>query len=265
MTLLCEFCNSTFTTKKGLLTHQRNAKYCLEKQGNEAKQFSCECGKQYTLRSSLQRHKEGCIMDPEIKQRMLLAKAENEILHMVIGKYEKLVENTVNNNNNNTPTTTNNNSNNNRVMNLRPITDEALKEHLDQLSLTHIQSGAKGYADYAKHHQLFNKVICTDKARKKLRYKDADGSLSDDSIKLAQRFFHAIDERNTAILTAAYTELHHQLNEIIAENRAGDADVTSILTEATDLQTTLLKTQRAARGEEEEFAREFLNHLAKIL
>ena len=108
-------------------------------------------------------------------------------------------------------------------------------------------------------------MLCTDRARKKLRYKDADGELTDNGRALAQRFFQAISERNAEILNRAYSDLHHELQDIVAEGRAGDADVTGILTKATTLQDILIKSQRAARGEDDEFAQEFLTHLSKKL
>ena len=106
---------------------------------------------------------------------------------------------------------------------------------------------------------------CTDRARKRLRYKDADGELTDDGRALAQRFFQAISERNVEILNRAYSDLHHELQDILAEGRAGDANVTDILIKATTLQDILIKSQKVARGEDDEFAQEFLSHLTKML
>ena len=107
--------------------------------------------------------------------------------------------------------------------------------------------------------------MCTDRSRKKLQYKDADGELTDDGRVLAQRFFQAISERNTEILNKAYSELHNEMQDIVAKNRAGDVDVTGILTKATTLQDILIKSQKVARGEDDKFAQEFLSHLTKIL
>ena len=157
------------------------------------------------------------------------------------------------------------NNTNNVLNNLQPITDEDLQEHLANLTLDFIQEGAKGYADFAGNYPFKDKVLCTDRARKRLRYRDADGELTDDGRALAQRFFQAISERNTEILNRAYSDLHHELEDIVAEGRAGYADVTGILTKATALQEILIKSQKAARGEDEEFAQEFLSHLSKKL
>jgi len=40
--LECNFCKKTFTTSSVLLQHQKRAKYCLEIQGKENKQFKCK-------------------------------------------------------------------------------------------------------------------------------------------------------------------------------------------------------------------------------
>ena len=39
----CEFCEGEFTTKSNMSYHQKNTRYCLEKQGiNGGKKFNCE-------------------------------------------------------------------------------------------------------------------------------------------------------------------------------------------------------------------------------
>jgi hypothetical protein len=154
----------------------------------------------------------------------------------------------------------------NNVLNtLQPITDEDLQEHIVNLTLDFIQDGAKGYATFAGNYPFKDKVLCTDRSRKKLKYKDGNGDLTDNGRALAQRFFQAISERNAEILNKAYSDLHRDLQDIVAQGRAGDTDVTGILTKATTLQDILIKSQRVARGEDDEFAEEFLAHLTKIL
>jgi hypothetical protein len=166
----------------------------------------------------------------------------------------------------NRPVASQTNNNRNMVMNnLQPITDEDIQEALEHLTLNFIQEGAKGYADFAGNYPFKDKIMCTDKSRKKLKYKNEDGELTDDGRSLAQRFFQAISERNTEILNQAYSDLHHEIQNIVASNRAGEVDVTGILTKATALQNILIKSQNAARGEDDEFAQEFLNHLSKML
>ena len=256
---ICNYCGSSFKTMAFLYRHQKRAVYCLELQGREVAKHKCACGKEYTLKCNLKRHETTCTGADKNT-------LEEKVLNAVIDKYGELVRDlrqqisdlAMNNNSIN--------NNRNVVMNnLQPVTDEDLQGHLEHLTLLFIEQGAKGYADYAGHYPLKNKVLCTDRARKKIKYKNAIGEITDDGRTLAKRFFQAISEKNTEILKQAYSDLHSELKDIVADNRAGDANVTDILTKATALQDILLKSQRAARGEDDEFAQEFLTHLSKIL
>ena len=270
MNYTCEYCKVIFTTKYNLTRHQRRAKYCLQGRGLERNDCICPCGKQFSRDDNLQRHREQCvIIKPHLQNSLQNDDKVNseELLLKVIDKYGDMVKDLQKKISeiSSRPSNQTNNSRNVVLGNLQPITDEDLQEHLDHLTLNFIQNGAKGYASFAGEYPLKDKVLCTDRSRKKLQYKDADGEITDDGRVLAQRFFQAISERNTEILNQAYSDLHHELQSIVAGGRAGDADVTGILTKATILQDILIKSQNAARGEDDEFAQEFLSHLSKML
>ena len=145
------------------------------------------------------------------------------------------------------------------------ITDEVLHENLDNLSINFIQEGAKGFAAFATSYPFKDNIVCTDKARRKIKYRNEDGEITDDMRKLAQRFFTAISERNAQILNQAYSELHQEIQAIASENRAHEVDITGLLTRASGLQDILIKSQKAARGEDDEFVKEFIGHLTKLL
>ena len=257
-----------FTSKNGLLKHQRRTAYCLQIQGKENQLYRCTCGKEYTLKTSLHRHQSLCTKEantPEPSPTESKNDNQEELLRLVIDKYGDMVKDLQKQI---TELAANRPAANNRNMvmqNLQPITDEALQEHLNHLTLNFIQNGAKGYADFAGNYPFKDKVLCTDRSRRKIKYKDGDGELTDDGRVLAQRFFQAISERNTEILNQAYSDLHHEMQSIVAGGRAGDADVAGILTKATTLQDILIKSQNAARGEDDGFAQEFLSHLTKML
>ena len=262
----CKNCGKIFNDIYNLKRHQRSAKYCLESQDIHCKKYNCQyCNKQFSRKDNLLRHEKKC------QQEDMQDSGQDDLLIKVIDKYGEMVKDlqrqiTELSANRSIANQTNNNNNRNVVMNnLQPITDDDLQKHLDLLSLDFIQEGAKGYADFAGNYPFKDKVICTDKSRKKLKYKNQDGELTDDGRVLAQRFFIAISERNTAILNQAYSDLHHEMQGIVADNRAGEVDVSSILSKATSLQDILIKSQRAAKGEDDQFAKEFLSHLSKIL
>ena len=59
--LECQFCKHTFKNKSILNNHQKNAKYCLEKQGKRSDKHKCNfCEKQLSCKYSLKKHLETC-------------------------------------------------------------------------------------------------------------------------------------------------------------------------------------------------------------
>ncbi len=254
---MCEYCNREFTTRNILLTHQRKTRYCLKIQGKSPDTYTCICNKLYTSRKSLRRHQDSCgLYNASSTEDIIRKDVQNEALQYMLQKYETLVADL-----SNKPTTTNNVT----LQNLPAITDEVLQEDLNNLSIDFIQNGAKGFAAFATRYPFKGAIICTDKARKKIKYRNAAGDITDDSRTLAQRFFQAISMRNKEILDQAYKDISDEVKDIVAENRAHEVDITGLLTKAANMQDILIKTQRAAQGEDDEFVREFLGYLTRLL
>nr|QBK87710.1 MAG: hypothetical protein LCMAC202_00460 [Marseillevirus LCMAC202] len=163
--------------------------------------------------------------------------------------------------------TTNVNNRNVVVNNLQPITDEDLQEQVENLTLDFILEGAKGFADFANSYPFKNRVLCTDRARKKLRYRDEAGEIIDDGggHKLIQRFFQAIASRNEEIISAEYNVLQQEVEAIAQEGRAHTSDLTGLLSKATKLQDLLQQCRDAAEGKDNELTQEFIKHYIKIL
>ncbi len=265
MGLQCEHCGSILATTTNLLKHQRDAKYCLKLQGKTAKNsnFACQCGKVYTRIDNLTRHQQKCQHLDTIhsyeKIVITMAELQNKNVDNILSRMLDILS---------TKSSGNNNNNNNRNMvlnNLSAITDEQLQEDLEHLTLNFIQEGAKGYADYANSYPLKDNIVCTDRARQRIRYKNEEGLLTDDSRELAKRFFKAISSKNEELINQKYSEIHEQIQGIVAENRAHEVDITALFTRATELQDVLMKCQRAAEGKNEEFTQEFIKHLTKTL
>ena len=275
----CQYCGKVLTSKPNLYKHQRNTKYCLELQGKKSQPdaFICDnCGNGYKHYPSLARHKKQCqtvqpredqfnryekllltISEMQNKQMDTMKEIQLKQIDTILGKMMDVLSssNVVNSNN----------TRNIMLNNLSPITDEQLSEKIEHLTLNFIRKGAKGYADFAGHYPLKNNIVCTDKARKKIRYKDANGELTDDSKELTKRFFSAIQPKNEELINTEYQDLHEQIKSIVSENKAGELDITSLLTRATELQELLIKSREAARGKNDEFARDFIKHLTKNL
>jgi hypothetical protein len=234
--------------------HQRSAKYCLAKQDTKiGMTFYCDgCDRTFSRKDTLVRHQRTCLVVDEKSLKDQIG----ELVHVI----KKLVDRP-------TPTMTNNNSRNNVVMNLQPITDEEIVDHLEHLTLDFILNGARGYADFAGSYPFKNRLICTDKARKKLRYKDGDGEMINDNggVILAQRFFQAIAPHNEEIINTEYGILQKEVARISAGDKIAGDDLSDLLNRAIRLQDLLAKCQQAAQGENNELTKEFINHLSKMV
>ncbi len=257
----CKYCNAVFTRATSVSKHQSTAKYCLAiQEKEEPKQYYCSnCDMGFSRRDTLARHQKNCKRSALPTRERL---GENKQLKDQIEDLKQIITQLVER-----PTNNNNNNINNVVMNIAPITDEEIANHLEHLTLAFIQKGAKGYADFANNYPFKDRLVCTDKARKKLRYKDGDGEVVDDNggHKLTQRFFQAIAPRNEEIINAEYRVLQQQVQHIADTGTGGTSNLTELLTKASHLQEILVQCQQAALGEENEFTREFVHHLSKML
>jgi hypothetical protein len=113
------------------------------------------------------------------------------------------------------PTTTNNNiiQQNNQLNNFQPITEEHLRSHADNLTLDHIKKGPSGYAKFASEYPFKDKLICTDYSRRKVKYKNEDGDVVTDPkmATLTKKFFAAIKDRNSALISGYFNEMKEKI------------------------------------------------------
>jgi len=80
----CDFCKKVFSSKSNLIAHQKSAKYCLELQGKENTNFTCDhCSKTFTLNKTLNEHIHIC------KEKQ---KKEKEQIDKKLEKYKALEE-----------------------------------------------------------------------------------------------------------------------------------------------------------------------------
>ena len=249
----CKYCDKSFIKRGNLYKHQRTAKYCLEQQGKDlsavVKQCSY-CSKKFTRDDAMIRHQNTC------SERIPKENDQNVQLFNMISQLQQTIQNM--SNQGTRPVVLNN---------LQPLTDEDIQEHLENLTIDFIQEGGKGYADFAGGYPFKDRLVCTDKSRKKIKYRDEHGEIVDDGggIKITQRFFQAIGPRNEEIINAEYRALHEEVQDIAEKGTAHCTDLTGILTRSTKLQQLLLSCQEAARGKENDLTKEFINHLTKII
>jgi hypothetical protein len=239
----CEFCNKIFSNNSNLKTHIKNAKYCIKLRDNfiPDNQFICNyCNKDFTSKQKLDYHLLNCNFkkDEDLKNLKLTIderlKIQEENYKIIIkeleDKYEKKIKELVEQLKEkderierlatvaiNRPTTQNNQRINNIINNLTPITEDYLKEQAEYLTLDHVKNGVDGYVQYALDYPLKDKIVCTDFSRKRIKYKDEEGNLIDDPemLKLAQKLFKAIEDKNTILINEYIRELCENYNVLV--------------------------------------------------
>ncbi len=233
----CQYCNKTFSTKSSLNYHQRTARFCLSIQGKTIAKFICEyCNKPAsTLQNSKQHYlicpkkqiteftnnkdteiaklklqlkfskkellyqkKELLYQKKESKKEFLNQKKEIEKLQ---NKLDVILLHAVDK-----PTTTNNNTVNvnrmQQISNLIPLTEQHFLEQAENLTIDHIKDGGAGYARLAVDYTLKDRSICADFSRKKLVYKEEDGTITSDPglNKIAPVFFKSILDKHADVV-----------------------------------------------------------------
>lgn len=254
---VCEYCRNSFTTQAILLRHQRRALYCLELQGRaKPVDYQCTfCSRVFARSSGLSRHINTC----KPRTCTTTINAVEAKLSALQDQITKLMM---------TSGTTNVNNNRNVVVNnLQPITEEHIQDHLEHLTLDFILDGAKGFATFANSYPFKDRVLCTDKSRRKLKFRNEDGALIEDGggHKLVQKFFQAISYRNEELISAEYSILQSKVESIVKDGCAYTSDLTSLLSKATMLQDLLHQCKDAADGKDNELTQGFIKHYIQIL
>lgn len=216
----CQYCETIFVTQKNLTHHINNAKYCLILQGKSNDKYKCEdCQKCFTTKTWLTQHQSNCLeYQVNIKINEIKCKYEielqlfknqltqkDEIIRQKDTIIKELAEKAIVNAK---PTTiTHNNTNNtNIVNNLQIISEDHIKDQVKNLTLEHIKKGAIGYSEYFLEYPLKERIVCTDYARRKIKYKNENGEIVVDPemTTLSDLLFKSIKERNRE-LTIQYT------------------------------------------------------------
>ena len=209
---ICQHCKSNFISIRSLTHHLKNAKYCLSLQGKTTEKYKCTggCEKSFATNSWLIQHQVTCF---DFQINIVKEKYENEIAQLRTQLAEKdntikeLAEKAIANAK---PTTITNNTNNNNttniVNNLQIISEDHIKDHVKNLTLEHIKKGAIGYSEYFLEYPLKERIVCTDYARRKIKYKNENGEIVVDPemTTLSDLLFKSIKERNRE-LTVQYT------------------------------------------------------------
>ena len=231
----CSFCKKSFKNISSLNYHIKNAKYCLKLQNeNFEGNFTCTlCKQNFSTKQYKENHEKICNNNSIINENMLLKQILKEKEEMIKNlkeqtkekddvikelkeemkdkdeRIERLATVAINR--------PNNQHINNNINNLTPITEDYLKEQAEYLTLDHVKNGVNGYVQYALDYPLKNKIVCTDFSRKRIKYKDGEGNLIDDPemLKLAQKLFKAIEDKNTTLINEYIRELCENYNVLV--------------------------------------------------
>jgi hypothetical protein len=222
--LECKECEKKFTTKFSLDRHITVCEKIIKKQEEELrikeieelkKQYTMEIFKKDNIIEEMKKdHKEQlALKDEHIKE--LLVQKDNHIKELE-SKLENIALKAVTKS-----STTNITQHNNRIdtiNNLIPLTDEHIKEQVEFFTLEHIKQGPSGFSQYALDYPLKNRIACTDFARRKLKYKNADGQIVTDLNMnvLSKKLFTALQSKNKMLSYQYAQELQDFiLNETI--------------------------------------------------
>lgn len=208
--MICEYCEKELASIASLKHHQKHAKYCKDKRGdNNSELYSCiGCKLSFTTKRRLQTHHDICVLYNTYKIHQecdtKIDIKDIEILELKVqirelqDKLENIAIQAVRR-----PTTMNNKTQiNNFIQAMPPVTEQLLQESVPNLTIDHIIRGPEGYADYALEFPLKDRLICVDYARRKIKFKDKDNNIITDPEMtcLATKFFQSIKERNSSLI-----------------------------------------------------------------
>lgn len=216
----CNYCKHTFSSKYSLNTHQRTAKYCLKIQNvTLEKEHKCfGCGKLFARIYHLQRHQQKCkanekmlLIEEKLSQVIVerdLYKSKYDEQQKIIEEQKKSIRELQDKLENvaiqavKRHTTSNKTEINNFIQNMPPVTDDLLTDNVKHLSIDHILKGPQGYAEYALEYPLKDRVLCSDYSRRKIKFKNEDGTLIIDPemTTLAKKFFGSIKDKNKELI-----------------------------------------------------------------
>ena len=270
MSYICKHCNKKLASQSSLNVHIKRAKYCIDKRCNIQLQsnFKCiGCKKDYTSKQNLNIHMETCFhfqikSDNENytkKIQNLTEKLEEKDLQLEEqrDRYEKKIQQLQDKLENvaikavQRPTTSNKTQINNYIQNMKPVTEELLLDNVQHLTIDHIKKGPEGYAEYALEYPLKDSMMCSDYARRKVKFKDKDGNVITDPemTTLARKFFNSIKEKNKELICKSANELKEKL---------GDDNVMDTVVKLFDYKSDI---EKGSYGEKTEFHHDFVKQV----
>ena len=224
--MICHICNKQFSRMSNLYKHQRTSKCstatqclnCSMHYVNETKHYP-DCIK-FLKNETIQLRSENNQLKADNERyisriTILQDKIENldelkEHMKELTKKVEETKKEQVIHIHNNI-----HHHNNIKIQNLQMLNTNEFDTFTEFLTIDHIKKGAYGYAEYAINFPLNNKIVCTDFARRKLKYKSDDGEVKNDInlISLSKDLFKSINLRNKELIFEYAREYIETLND----------------------------------------------------
>jgi hypothetical protein len=270
MIYICKHCNKKLSSYSSLNVHLKRAKYCIDKRSDKKLEYNYKCvgcKKDYTSKQNLNIHMETCFhfqikSDKEKYSKELInitdkLKDKITFLQEELNKKDIVIQNLYDKLENvaikavSRPTTSNKTHINNYIQNMRPVTDELLLDNVQHLTIDHIKNGPEGYAKYALDYPLKDRMICSDFARRKVKFKDTDGKVITDPemTTLARKFFSSIKEKNKELICKSANELREKL---------GDDNVMDTVVKMFDYKSDI---EKGSDGEKTDFHHDFVKQV----
>lgn len=231
--LSCEYCYKEYKTVSSLNYHKKTAKKCLAIREKINETFVCNfCDLSFSKKFCLESHTKNCKEKEtkelknkikELETENIKLKAQQSTLKTQLysqigflqeqnGKLQddiKFLAETAINKTNKTIT------HNNNYVNLKPIDQEYIIEQVKNLTLEHIKKGAIGYSSYFLEHPLKDSIVCSDFSRKKIKYKNKDGSIVIDPemTKLSGLLFDSIRQRNKELSIQYISDINQKIGD----------------------------------------------------
>lgn len=270
--LTCQFCKHVFSNRGNLKTHQKKTKYCLKLQNKKVvERFKClTCNKEFSLKTSYDRHFSSHLNDPVYK-RVQDLEAENIRLKqaleysteriLTIEKEKRMLQDqmsevalkAVSANRTTNKTTTNNMI----INNFAPLTTERIEEHVPNLTIEHIERGPRGYAEFATDGPFKDAVACVDYARRILTYKNENGVICTDpnGVKILRKFCNAIDDRNRKLI--------HEMSDRFRQDTTLDPE--ELMDQMVAMSGYQLGVGKVKDGEKSDFGIDLLKEICSII
>lgn len=280
--MICEYCSNTFRNKSSLNYHQKTAKYCLEKRGQNNTGFLCTfCKKNFTEKKYFKNHTEKCSSKYH-KQKNL------EILDRIIESKDKIIQEQYNEiktlqnkmlqeqtkqisvlqdkieniaikaatKSTSTKKTTN-------IIQL-PLTQEWLNENAKYLTEQHVKDGIPGLARYAVEFPLKNRIIVADASRRTIKFKNEEGNMMKD-IKGVQTTKMVCKSIKDPVIENI-TKIRNEKIDFLAALDEPDITITDTTMKELDILSNIqIGINKISAGKEDELQTKFIDNVCTLV